>query len=127
MARLDLVAVVSRGCRAGVGVRAHQHSDAGSAEAGAPLLRLNASVAQDLDFDEDDLQAPAGPRTFDRRRGRDGWTTATVHGTDAYQAELILDGPNGLAGECDCPYGMEGNFCKHLVALDRYGSLTSTA
>ncbi|WP_438453407.1 SWIM zinc finger family protein [Streptomyces asiaticus] len=24
---------------------------------------------------------------------------------------------HGLSGECDCPYGMEGNFCKHLVAL----------
>ncbi|OIJ84588.1 hypothetical protein [Streptomyces monashensis] len=65
----------------------------------------------------DDLQAPAGPRSLDRRRGRDGWITATVHGTDAYQAELPLGGPDGLAGERDCRYGMEGNFCKHLVAL----------
>ncbi|MFI2206833.1 SWIM zinc finger domain-containing protein [Streptomyces sp. NPDC020192] len=81
----------------------------------------------DLDFDENDLRALAGPRSFERGRGYvavvtavevgDGWITATVHGTDAYQAELTLDGPDGLAGECDCPYGMEGNFCKHLVAL----------
>ncbi|WP_229881085.1 SWIM zinc finger family protein [Streptomyces alanosinicus] len=84
-------------------------------------------MAQDLDFDEDDLRALAGPRSFERGRGYlaevtavevgDGWITATVHGTEAYQAELTLDGPDGLAGECDCPYGVEGNFCKHLVAL----------
>ncbi|MFE3263672.1 SWIM zinc finger domain-containing protein [Streptomyces sp. NPDC059215] len=80
-----------------------------------------------VDFDEDDLRALAGPRSFERGRGYltavtavevgDGWITATVHGTDAYQTELALDGPDGLAGTCDCPYGMEGNFCKHLVAL----------
>ncbi|MGW7259022.1 SWIM zinc finger family protein [Streptomyces sp. NPDC054834] len=84
-------------------------------------------MAQDLDFDEDDLRALAGPRSFERGRGYlaavtavevgDGWITATVHGAEAYQAELTLDGSDGLAGECDCPYGMEGNFCKHLVAL----------
>lgn len=84
-------------------------------------------MAADLDFDEDDLRALAGGRSFDRGRGYlaavtavevgDGWITATVHGTDVYQAELTLDGPDGLAGECDCPYGVEGNFCKHLVAL----------
>ncbi|MGW7526748.1 SWIM zinc finger family protein [Streptomyces sp. NPDC054783] len=84
-------------------------------------------MAQDLDFDEDDLRALAGPRSFERGRGYlaavtamevgDGWIAATVHGTDAYQVELDLEGPDGLAGECDCPYGTEGNFCKHLVAL----------
>lgn len=69
----------------------------------------------------------AGPRSFERGRGYvaavtavevgDGWITATVHGTDAYQVELNLEGPDGLAGECGCPHGVEGNFCKHLVAL----------
>ncbi|MFE1315177.1 hypothetical protein [Streptomyces sp. NPDC058755] len=39
-----------------------------------------------------------------------GWITAAAHGTDAYEAELTLDGSDGL-------YGMEGDFCKHLVAL----------
>lgn len=106
---------------------ANQPSDMGTAGAVAPLLRLNVSVAQDLDFDEDDLRGLAGPRSFERGRGYlaavtavevgDGWITATVHGTDAYEVELSLEGPDGLAGECDCPYGMEGNFCKHLVAL----------
>ncbi|MGI5136053.1 MULTISPECIES: SWIM zinc finger family protein [unclassified Streptomyces] len=84
-------------------------------------------MAKDLDFDEEDLRALAGPRSFERGRGYlaavtavevgDGWITATVHGTDAYQVELTFDGGDGLAGECDCPYGIEGNFCKHLVAL----------
>ncbi|MBX7549261.1 hypothetical protein K1Y78_14715 [Streptomyces sp. tea 10] len=80
-----------------------------------------------MDFDEDDLRALAGPRSFERGQKYlaavtavevgDGWITGIVHGTDAYQAELTLDGPDGLAGECDCPYGGEGTFCKHLVAL----------
>ncbi|MFG2480681.1 SWIM zinc finger domain-containing protein [Streptomyces fagopyri] len=80
-----------------------------------------------MDFGEDDLRALAGPRSFERGRGYlsavtavevgDGWITATVQGTDAYHTELALDGPDGLAGDCDCPYGMEGNFCKHLVAV----------
>ncbi|MGJ5832841.1 SWIM zinc finger family protein [Streptomyces ossamyceticus] len=76
---------------------------------------------------EANLKKLAGSRSFDRGRGYldavtgvevgDGWVTATVHGTERYEAELALDGPGGLSGECDCPYGMEGNFCKHLVAL----------
>ncbi|MFF7840184.1 SWIM zinc finger domain-containing protein [Streptomyces ossamyceticus] len=76
---------------------------------------------------EANLEKLAGSRSFDRGRGYldavtgvevgDGWVTASVHGTERYEAELALDGPGGLSGECDCPYGMEGNFCKHLVAL----------
>ncbi|MEU6217013.1 hypothetical protein ABZ845_05740 [Streptomyces sp. NPDC047022] len=73
------------------------------------------------------LKKLAGARSFERALGYldavsgveigDGWITASVHGTERYEVELTLDGPGGLAGECDCPYGMEGNFCKHLVAL----------
>ncbi|MFI0860447.1 SWIM zinc finger domain-containing protein [Streptomyces smyrnaeus] len=76
---------------------------------------------------EESLRALAGARSFDRGLGYldavsgvevgDTWVTATVHGTERYEVELILDDPEGLAGECDCPYGLEGNFCKHLVAL----------
>jgi uncharacterized Zn finger protein len=76
---------------------------------------------------EANLRARAGARSFERGLGYldavsgvevgDGWITATVHGTERYEVELTLDGPGGLAGECDCPYGLEGNFCKHLVAL----------
>ncbi|WP_432035785.1 SWIM zinc finger family protein [Streptomyces cucumeris] len=78
-------------------------------------------------FSESALRALAGPRSFERGRGYldavsgvevgDGWVTARVHGTERYEVELVLDGPGGLSGDCDCPYGMEGNFCKHLVAL----------
>ncbi|MER6531671.1 hypothetical protein [Streptomyces sp. NPDC001508] len=76
---------------------------------------------------EANLRALAGARSFERGLGYldavskvevgDDWITATVHGTQRYEAELTLDGPGGLAGTCDCPYGLEGNFCKHLVAL----------
>ncbi|UIX35054.1 SWIM zinc finger family protein [Streptomyces sp. GQFP] len=78
-------------------------------------------------FTEANLKALAGARSYGRGLGYldavsgvdvgDGRITATVHGTDRYEVELILDGPGGLSGECDCPYGLEGNFCKHLVAL----------
>ncbi|MBD9727887.1 hypothetical protein PV755_31820 [Streptomyces caniscabiei] len=76
---------------------------------------------------EANLKALAGARSFERGLGYldavsgvevgDGWVTASVHGTERYEVELTLDGPGGLTGECDCPYGVEGNFCKHLVAL----------
>ncbi|MEU7470769.1 hypothetical protein AB0A94_19930 [Streptomyces sp. NPDC044984] len=76
---------------------------------------------------EANLKKLAGGRSFERARGYldavsgvevgDGWITASVHGTERYEAELTLDGPRGLSGACDCPYGLEGNFCKHLVAL----------
>ncbi|GAA2342609.1 hypothetical protein [Streptomyces cuspidosporus] len=78
-------------------------------------------------FSESTLRTLAGPRSYQRGLGYldavsgvevgDGWVTASVHGTERYEVELALDGPGGLSGECDCPYGMEGNFCKHLVAL----------
>ncbi|MBC2902463.1 SWIM zinc finger family protein [Streptomyces cupreus] len=76
---------------------------------------------------EASLRALAGARSFERGIGYldavsgveigDGWVAATVHGTERYEVELTLDDPSGLSGECDCPYGREGNFCKHLVAL----------
>lgn len=47
----------------------------------------------------------------------DGWIRAVVHGTERYEAELLLGKRGRLSGTCDCPYGQEGNFCKHLVAL----------
>ncbi|MFI8849445.1 SWIM zinc finger domain-containing protein [Streptomyces sp. NPDC053499] len=78
-------------------------------------------------FAEADLEALAGARSFERGLGYldavsgvevgDGWITASVRGTERYEAELTLEGPDGLSGECDCPFGLEGNFCKHLVAL----------
>ncbi|MEV5944690.1 hypothetical protein [Streptomyces sp. NPDC051994] len=84
-------------------------------------------MARELGFAEDDLLARAGQRSFERGRGYldavsglevgDGWITATVHGTEAYEVELTEDREGGILGECDCPYGQEGHFCKHCVAV----------
>ncbi|WP_316743481.1 SWIM zinc finger family protein [Streptomyces sp. MK7] len=78
-------------------------------------------------FGEGDLRALAGARSFDRGLGYldavsglevgDGSLTATVHGTDVYEVELTLGEGIGVSGWCDCPYGQEGNFCKHCVAV----------
>ncbi|WP_329050289.1 SWIM zinc finger family protein [Streptomyces violaceus] len=78
-------------------------------------------------FGEDDLRALAGARSFERGLGYldavsglevgDGSVTAVVHGTDSYEVELALGGEDGLSAWCDCPYGQEGNFCKHCVAV----------
>jgi len=42
--------------------------------------------------------------------------TATVYGTDACEVVLDLD-DGALTGDCSCPHGQEGFFCKHLVAV----------
>ncbi|MCX2922852.1 SWIM zinc finger family protein [Streptomyces sp. NEAU-W12] len=78
-------------------------------------------------FGEDDLRALAGARSFERGLGclgavsglevGEGSVTAVVHGTDVYEVELTLGGDEGVSGWCDCPYGQEGNFCKHCVAV----------
>ncbi|MEF9908494.1 SWIM zinc finger family protein [Streptomyces sp. P9-A2] len=78
-------------------------------------------------FGEDDLRVLAGTRSFERGLGYldavrglevgEGSVTAVVHGTDVYEVELTLGRDDGLLGWCDCPYGQEGNFCKHCVAV----------
>lgn len=80
-----------------------------------------------MGFGEDDLRALAGVRSFERGLGYldavsglevgESSVTAVVHGTDVYEVELTLAGEDGLSGWCDCPYGQEGNFCKHCVAV----------
>jgi uncharacterized Zn finger protein len=41
---------------------------------------------------------------------------ATVHDTEPYQVSLgWADG--SLTGDCSCPHGREGMFCKHCVAV----------
>ncbi|MET9608063.1 SWIM zinc finger family protein [Streptomyces sp. NPDC006512] len=80
-----------------------------------------------LGFTEEDLRRLAGARSFERGLGYlsalsrleigEQAITATVDGTDAYEVELTEDGDGGLTGWCDCPYGQEGNFCKHCVAV----------
>lgn len=78
-------------------------------------------------FGEDELRALAGGRSFERGLGYldavsgldvgDDSVTGVVQGTDVYEVELTLGGRTGVSGRCDCPYGQEGNFCKHCVAV----------
>ncbi|WP_182887369.1 SWIM zinc finger family protein [Microbispora sp. H10885] len=77
-------------------------------------------------FTKDGLRALAGVKSYDR--GVDyvddvddlqvdgGKIFATVYGTEPYEVELTV-GRRGLDGVCDCPWGQEGNFCKHCVAV----------
>ncbi|GAB3465998.1 SWIM zinc finger family protein [Actinophytocola sediminis] len=77
-------------------------------------------------FSEEDLHAAAGEASF--RRGREYVAAvgdmqptalgvrARVSGTDTYEVWLGRDGER-LVGECDCPFGADGNFCKHCVAV----------
>ncbi|MFD9334238.1 SWIM zinc finger domain-containing protein [Streptomyces sp. NPDC060028] len=73
------------------------------------------------------LRELAGERSFERGLGYvdevygiefgDGWIRASVRGRQRYEVELALGGRGRPTGTCDCPYGQEGAFCKHLVAL----------
>jgi uncharacterized Zn finger protein len=78
-------------------------------------------------FTVEDLRDRAGETSFARARDYidavaglevtvEG-ATATVYGTEGYEVTLTLDARKGLAGRCDCPYGQDGNFCKHCVAV----------
>ncbi|MEV6734403.1 MULTISPECIES: SWIM zinc finger family protein [unclassified Streptomyces] len=84
-------------------------------------------MTHDLGFTEEDLRRLAGARSFERGVGYlsavsrleigDETITATVDGSDAYEVELTEDEDGRFSGWCDCPYGQEGNFCKHCVAV----------
>jgi uncharacterized Zn finger protein len=77
-------------------------------------------------FTEDDLHEAAGGQSF--QRGRDYvdavadvaptalGVRASVRGMDSYEVWLGRDGDR-LVGECSCPFGADGNFCKHCVAV----------
>src|SRR5262249_9435744 len=45
-----------------------------------------------------------------------GAVTAVVRGSDEYQVRLS-DSRGRLSGDCSCPWGQKGNFCKHCVAV----------
>ncbi|MDP2981800.1 MAG: SWIM zinc finger family protein [Candidatus Latescibacter sp.] len=45
-----------------------------------------------------------------------GCVNATVKGNRKYRVKLWIVGKS-LQGSCTCPYGEEGNFCKHCVAV----------
>jgi uncharacterized Zn finger protein len=77
-------------------------------------------------FTEQDLLDAAGPKSFKRGEGYveavanlaeddPGIITASVEGTDTYSVALEYEA-NDLTGDCDCPYGDQGYFCKHCVA-----------
>ncbi|MGW7576533.1 SWIM zinc finger family protein [Streptomyces sp. NPDC054765] len=67
----------------------------------------------------------AGPRSYERGldyldavsglRAAAGRITATVQGIERYR--VVLDGGARLRATCDCPYGEDGHFCKHCVAV----------
>ncbi|MCA1655847.1 MAG: hypothetical protein LC635_05285, partial [Pseudonocardiaceae bacterium] len=77
-------------------------------------------------FTEDDLRSAAGAGSF--RRGREYVAAvaelrptalgvrAMVRGKDVYEVWLGRD-DDALVAECGCPFGVEGNFCKHCVAV----------
>jgi SWIM zinc finger len=74
-----------------------------------------------------DVTRLAGERTFRRGlqyvgdgrvlvSGRSGGVlTASVSGGDTYEVRVGF-GPAGLEHSCTCPMGVDGAFCKHLVA-----------
>lgn len=77
-------------------------------------------------FTEHDLRAAAGDPSYDR--GRDyvdavtdvaptaSGVRAAVRGSSQYEVWLGRDGTR-LTGECSCPHGADGKFCKHCVAV----------
>ena len=77
-------------------------------------------------FTEVDLEELAGDRSFYRGQGYvdavgsvldvPNGVVATVQGTHSYRVKLY-DNAGDLDGECSCPYGEDGNFCKHCVAV----------
>ena len=83
-------------------------------------------MARVLTFTKDDLKGAAGARSFERgldylRDVEDldvasTQITACVYGSSKYRVCLAF-GDEVLSGSCTCPYGQEGFFCKHCVAV----------
>jgi len=77
-------------------------------------------------FTEADIERLAGARAYER--GLDyldevegleltgTQISASVYGGSKYQVRLRF-GAGGLAGDCTCPQGRDGLFCKHCVAV----------
>jgi uncharacterized Zn finger protein len=80
-------------------------------------------------FTEADLKGAADARSFERGLGyvdevedldvSDSEIVASVYGTSRYRVSLTVR-EEGLSGDCTCPYGREGFFCKHCVAVGLY-------
>jgi uncharacterized Zn finger protein len=83
-------------------------------------------VAVNLAFTEADIKRAAGDKSFERGLDYldavgdleigDTEITASVYGSAEYQVSLAF-GDERLTGDCTCPYGREGFFCKHCVAV----------
>jgi len=79
-----------------------------------------------LPFTEADIKGAAGSKSFERGLDylgqvedleiTDSEITATVYGSHRYRVSLAF-GDEGLSADCTCPYGREGAFCKHCVAV----------
>ena len=79
-----------------------------------------------LPFTEADIKLAAGARSFERGLDylgavgdleiSDTQVTASVYGNSEYSVRLVF-GDQGLGGSCTCPYGRDGFFCKHCVAV----------
>ncbi|MPZ86010.1 MAG: hypothetical protein GEV28_38815 [Actinophytocola sp.] len=77
-------------------------------------------------FGEDDLREAAGESSYQRGRDYVGavedvqptalGVRAVVRGSATYEVWLGRDGGR-VVGECGCPFGADGNFCKHCVAV----------
>ena len=97
---------------------------------GRLLLNGGVATATRPAVTEADLRAAAGERSFERGTRYlhavssievlGNQVIATVQGSAEYLVVLTLpDRSSGarLRGECGCPYGQEGFFCKHCVAV----------
>jgi uncharacterized Zn finger protein len=79
-----------------------------------------------LPFTEADIKGAADPRSFERGleylhavddlEVTETRITATVSGNHEYRVCLAF-GDGELSADCSCPYGREGAFCKHCVAV----------
>ncbi|MEY9862828.1 putative Zn finger protein [Catenulispora sp. GAS73] len=77
-------------------------------------------------FHEMDVQSAAGSRSYERGlayleevddlRLAEHEIVATVYGSEPYEVVLRVEG-HRLDGDCSCPFGQEGHFCKHCVAV----------
>ncbi|HEU5387844.1 MAG TPA: SWIM zinc finger family protein [Streptosporangiaceae bacterium] len=83
-------------------------------------------MAEPAGFTKADLELAAGARSYERGLGylhavadleiTHTGVTATVYGGSEYQVRLASGG-GGISGACTCPYGQDGFFCKHCVAV----------
>src|SRR5690349_12737156 len=92
-----------------------------------------------LPFTAADIRLAAGDRSYgrgleyvnavDHLEISDTEVTANVYGSSEYTVCLVIDDQR-LSGGCTCPYGRDGFFCKHCVAVGlsvlELGGRTST-